>query len=136
LPIKDYAAWQQLGKTIAQGQSTATFSVKIMGDKITEPNEVFGVRLSNPVGASLADDEGVGIIMNDDSSHLLGAGNNSDVIPSGGSATGAGSAPECQRLKREVANIEAAVVSNRLKETEGVRNILLIETRRNQLGCR
>lgn len=136
VPGKDYVAWQQLGKTIAQGQTSTTFSVKVMGDKITEPNEVFGARLSNAVGASLADDEGVATILNDDTSHLLGSGNEAGEIASTGLPAGESLVFECRRLKQQVAYIESQVAAARLKETEGVRNILQIETRRNQLGCR
>ncbi|MEO8001282.1 MAG: M64 family metallopeptidase [Arenimonas sp.] len=132
---KDYSAWQQLGKTIAQGQSSTTFSVKVMGDKITEPDEVFAVRLSNPIGASISDGTGVGIITNDDRSYLLGSRNNSDAMGASGSTTGGSSLTECQRLQKEVANLEAKIANRRLKEAEGVRNILRLESMRSQLSC-
>lgn len=138
LAAKDYAAWQQLGKTIAQGQSSTTFSVKVVGDKITEPNEVFGVRITNPVGAALADGEGVATIMNDDNSHLLGGGNNAVVNTSIGSNVGANSisTTECQRLKNDIAAVEASVASGRLKESSGVREVLQLEVRRSKMACR
>jgi hypothetical protein len=136
LPVKDYAAWQQLGKTIAQGQSSATFSVKVMGDKITERNEVFGVRLSNAVGAIIGNGLGVGTIINDDNSHLLGNENNSVTATSGNSALIGRSSTQCERLQKEVTKEEAKVAANSMKETEGVRNILQLETQRTKIGCR
>jgi len=127
---KDYAAWSPTGKTIAAGQSSVTFSVKVMGDKVQEPNEVFAVRLSNPVGATIADDTGVGTIMNDDGGRPLGGGNNS----SADQATG-GRHLECQRLQKDIASIEAKVAASQLKEAEGLGNILRLEGRRSELAC-
>jgi hypothetical protein len=136
LAVKDYAAWQQLGKTIAQGQSSTTFAVKIMGDKITEPNEVFGVRLSKPVAASISDDIGVGTIINDDSSHLLGNENNSATNRLGNSANTVDTLGQCQRLQKTIAGIETDVASNQIKEADGVRKIVQIERTRRQMECR
>jgi hypothetical protein len=136
LAVKDYAAWQQLGKTIAQGQSSATFAVKIMGDKITEPNEVFGVRLRNALGATITDDIGVGTIINDDSSHLLGNENNSVTRSLGNSVSNEGARGECQDLQNTIVGTEASVASNQVKEAEGVRKILQIERKRTQMHCR
>jgi hypothetical protein len=134
--IKDYAAWQQLGKTISQGQSSAVFAVKIMGDKITEPNEVFGVRLSNAVGATISNDLGVGTILDDDSSHLLSKPDISGTGISPNVTLTARSSPECERLQKDIATVEAKVAASSLKETEGVRSILKLEGRRGQIGCR
>jgi hypothetical protein len=136
LPSKDYAAWQQVGKTIAQGQSSASFAVKIVGDKITEANEVFGVRLRNPVAATIADDIGVGTIINDDNSHLLGNENDSDTGRLGNAVITAGALGECEHLKKTIAGIEAGAASNQLKEADGVRKILQIERKRTQMECR
>lgn len=134
--VKDYAAWQQLGKTIAQGQSSTIFSVKIVGDKITEPNEVFGVRLSNAVGASISNDLGIGTIVNDDSSHLLGKPNNPGTGLSVNSTLTGRSSVDCERIQDDIATIEAKVAANSVKETEGVRNIMKLETQRTKIGCR
>ncbi len=128
---KDYASWPSTVKTIAAGQSSTTFSVKVMGDKVQEPNEVFAIRLSNPVGATLADDIGVGTIMNDDGGRLLGGGNNTGADL----ATGAGRLLECQRLQKEIAGVEAKVAASQLKEGDGIRNIVRLEGRRSQLAC-
>ncbi|MGH8107061.1 MAG: hypothetical protein ACREO2_12125, partial [Arenimonas sp.] len=126
----DFAAWQQVGKTIPAGQSSTTFSVKILGDKITEPNEVFAVRLSNPLAATLADDYAVGTIVNDDSSHLRGSS-----IGSGIGASPTKPSLECQRLQKAITDIEAKVAAKRQNETDGVQGILRLEGKRAQLGC-
>ena len=52
--------------TFDPGQTTATIAVQVYGDRKREPHETFFVYLGNPVGAVLADDEGVGTILNDD----------------------------------------------------------------------
>ena len=41
-------------------------AVTINGDELNEPDEVFVMRLKNPVNASIADDEGLATIVNDD----------------------------------------------------------------------
>ena len=48
------------------GETTKSAAVIINGDTTTEPNETFQVRLTSPVGASLADPSGLGRITNDD----------------------------------------------------------------------
>jgi hypothetical protein len=52
--------------TFEPGQTTASIAVKVRGDRKREPDETFFVYLGNPVGAVLADDEGIGTILNDD----------------------------------------------------------------------
>ncbi|MEQ8785271.1 MAG: Calx-beta domain-containing protein, partial [Pirellulaceae bacterium] len=52
--------------TIPAGAASGTIVVQIKGDTIIEPNETYLVRLSNPQGAQLVDDLGVGTILNDD----------------------------------------------------------------------
>lgn len=122
---KDYAAVQQNGKTISQGQSSTNFTVKVMGDRVREPNEIFGVQLSNSVGACVLDDTGVGTITNDDGARLLGSP--TDIVkPS----------PACERLQNEIVDVEAKVASRRLKEADGVRNILQLEGQSARIGCR
>ena len=48
------------------GSTTGTITVKVKGDIIVEPNETFFVNLSNCVGCSITDNQGVGAILNDD----------------------------------------------------------------------
>jgi hypothetical protein len=52
--------------TFAPGQTTKPIAVQIRGDRIKEPNEVFFVLLHNPVGATIADPNATGGILNDD----------------------------------------------------------------------
>src|SRR5690606_32684882 len=52
--------------TIAEGATSVTISVEVIGDTVNEPDESFTVELSNPVGAELADAQGIGSIINDD----------------------------------------------------------------------
>ncbi|TDK24331.1 nuclease [Luteimonas aestuarii] len=52
--------------TFAEGQSSVTISVDVVGDDTTEPDETFFVNLTNPVGAEIFVAQGVGTILNDD----------------------------------------------------------------------
>jgi hypothetical protein len=54
--------------TFAPGQTTATFSVPVIGDRIAEPNETFTVTLSQPTNAflSLTNSTGTGTIIDDE----------------------------------------------------------------------
>jgi hypothetical protein len=53
--------------TFAPGDTDETVSIDVNGDTKFEPNEDFFVNLSNENGATLADDQGHGTILNDDS---------------------------------------------------------------------
>jgi hypothetical protein len=48
------------------GQLSKTVSVQVRGETINENNETFSVRLTNPVNAPIADNTGIGTIINDD----------------------------------------------------------------------
>jgi hypothetical protein len=50
------------------GQTSQPVMVQVNGDTAIESDEAFTVNLTNPVGATLADGQGVGTIVNDDSS--------------------------------------------------------------------
>jgi parallel beta-helix repeat protein len=50
------------------GQAAKTITVKVKGDTTVEGNETFFVTLSNGVNATIADNQGVGTITDDDSS--------------------------------------------------------------------
>ncbi len=54
--------------TFTAGQTSRTRNVTINGDTTVEPNETFFVNLSNPVGLSIADAQGVATIVDDDGS--------------------------------------------------------------------
>ncbi|MFT8247335.1 Calx-beta domain-containing protein [Roseomonas sp. BN140053] len=52
--------------TFAPGQTTANVAVNLLGDTVYEPDETFRLVLSTPTGATLAREEAVGTIRNDD----------------------------------------------------------------------
>ncbi len=55
--------------TFAAGEITKTVTVKVNGDAAIEADQSFVLVLSNPTGATFADDTGVGTIRNDDLSY-------------------------------------------------------------------
>jgi len=55
---------------IAAGQSSGVFAVAVNGDATGEPDETFRVRATAATGASLADNEGVVTVLNDDGAVL------------------------------------------------------------------
>jgi uncharacterized repeat protein (TIGR01451 family) len=63
----DYAAHTVTGASIAAGQQTFQFTVGVNGDATVEANESFFVNVTNVMGATLADGQGLGTIQNDDS---------------------------------------------------------------------
>lgn len=52
--------------TFAPGQTTRTILVQTLDDSVVEQNETFTVNLSNPVGATITDGQGVGTITDND----------------------------------------------------------------------
>jgi len=52
--------------SIPAGKTTTTISIPIIRDRVREPNELFKVNLSGPVGATISDSQGLGTIRNDD----------------------------------------------------------------------
>lgn len=67
LADNDYAAQSLTGQVIPQGSSTYAFSVLVNGDTTDEPDETFFVNINNVTGATVADGQGLGTILNDDS---------------------------------------------------------------------
>jgi cysteine-rich secretory family protein/Calx-beta domain-containing protein len=51
---------------IPAGQTTGTISVPITRDSVKEPDEMFKLNLSNPVGGTIGDFQAIGTIRNDD----------------------------------------------------------------------
>ncbi|MFL6334992.1 MAG: Calx-beta domain-containing protein, partial [Pyrinomonadaceae bacterium] len=66
----DYQANSATGVTIANGSSSAQFTVNVNGDATNEPNETFFVNVSSVVGATPTDPTGLGTITNDDVPNL------------------------------------------------------------------
>jgi hypothetical protein len=62
----DYVGSSLTGQTIPAGQTSATFSVAVIGDTVGEANESFNVYLNNVAGATVPDNFTVGTILNDD----------------------------------------------------------------------
>ena len=62
----DYVASTLTGETIGAGATSKTFSVTLNGDTAVEANEVLAVNLSAPTGATIADAQGLGTLVNDD----------------------------------------------------------------------
>jgi hypothetical protein len=64
------------GTLFFDGNTSATITVLVNGDTLVSPSETFFVNLSNPVGATITDAQGLGTILNDDA-----AGNNEQLPP-------------------------------------------------------
>jgi len=58
--------------SFAQGEQTKTISVTVFPDTQPEGDEDFFVNLSNPQGATVADGQGQGLILNDDPGGVMG----------------------------------------------------------------
>ncbi len=52
--------------TFAPGETRKTVAVQVKGDTVAENNESFGLKLSNPNGATISVIQGIGTITNDD----------------------------------------------------------------------
>ncbi|HEX3148345.1 MAG TPA: Calx-beta domain-containing protein [Gemmataceae bacterium] len=52
--------------TFAPGETSKTVDANMWGDEVVEPDETFSMVLSDPTNATLADDTGIGTIVNDD----------------------------------------------------------------------
>jgi hypothetical protein len=52
--------------TIPAGQTSVVYTVMVNGDTVVEPTESFGFNLSAASGATFADSQGIGTILNDD----------------------------------------------------------------------
>jgi hypothetical protein len=52
--------------TIPAGQTTGTITVPVLGDRLPEPDEAFFVNLSGATGATIADGQAVGSIVDDE----------------------------------------------------------------------
>jgi RHS repeat-associated protein len=62
----DYTAVSNQMLTIAPGSTSATISIAVVGDTIDEFDETYFVTLSNAVNATIADNQAVGTILDDD----------------------------------------------------------------------
>ncbi len=80
----DYVAISSTSLIFAELETTKTVSVAVKGDGTVEGDETFFVNLSLPVGAAIADTQGVGTIKNDDPLPSLSA---NDVYVTEGNGT-------------------------------------------------
>ena len=62
----DYFREIAVGVSIPAGQSSFTYNVLVATDLIQEANETFFLNVTNVVGATVADGQGLGTILNDD----------------------------------------------------------------------
>lgn len=62
----DYVSKSLVSQIIPAGQTSYTFSVTVTGDVAIESDETFFVNLTNVIGATLTDGQGIGTIQNDD----------------------------------------------------------------------
>jgi subtilisin-like proprotein convertase family protein/subtilisin family serine protease len=67
----DYQGIWETNITIPAGQTSTVFSIPVSGDTEFEPNEGFGVVISNPVMATIADGDARGWIFDDDAPYPL-----------------------------------------------------------------
>ena len=67
----DYTALAATTLTFAPGETTKTVTVVVNGDNDVELNETFFLNLTNPINATLADNQGQGTIVNDDSGPII-----------------------------------------------------------------
>jgi IgA Peptidase M64 len=116
----DYVPWGNTRKTIPAGQTSARLNVKILGDRTQEPDEIFGVSISNVSGANLADSLAVGTIMNDDQASLLGVSN-----PAQGNQQTA--ALSCKTLKARGEALEKRIALKQIPEQRGISDLLALE---------
>ncbi|HEV7747791.1 MAG TPA: Calx-beta domain-containing protein [Pyrinomonadaceae bacterium] len=70
--------------TFTAGQLTQPVSVTVNGDTVFEPNETFNVNLSGATNATIADDQGIGTITNDDAQPTISI---NDVTQNEGNAS-------------------------------------------------
>ncbi|WP_407353942.1 putative Ig domain-containing protein [Luteimonas sp. R10] len=75
----DYDASSLSGLTIPAGASSHAFSVSVIGDALNEPTETFFVNVANVTGATVADGQGVGTIVDNDPLPSLSLGDAEQV---------------------------------------------------------
>lgn len=105
--------WQgvPVAVTFEPGQTEADVVVSVVGDSAVEPDETFTVVLSDAVGATIADDEGLGTIVDDDAPPAEEDGDDGDsdsdddAGEDDGGATVAGATEERGALPRTGATV-------------------------------
>jgi hypothetical protein len=82
----DYTALPPTTVTFAATETTKPVTVNVNGDTTVESDETFTVDLSNPVGATIADSQGLGTITNDDTASVAPTLSINDVTLNEGNA--------------------------------------------------
>jgi large repetitive protein len=72
--------------TFTPGETNKIIDANVIGDLVSEPDESFQVNLSNPVGASLVDASGLGIIIDDEAAPAVSVNDASVQEGNGGTA--------------------------------------------------
>jgi hypothetical protein len=67
----DFVAQFSRTVTFNPGETTKTITISVIGDTTAEPNETFQVTLSLPTNVTIADNTGIGTIIDDDALLLL-----------------------------------------------------------------
>ena len=62
----DYQPLARKTLSFKGGRTSVMVSVRMIGDRLLEPDETFFVQLSSPVNAGISDGQGLGTILNDD----------------------------------------------------------------------
>ena len=112
----DYTAMPLTTLTFAPGETTRTVAVAVSGDAVTESNEYFVVNLSAPVGAVVADGQGLGTIVEDQGPPTI-AINDPTVIEGGPAPAGTAiftislSAPAAQTVSVKAATANSSAVA-------------------------
>ena len=117
------------------GTVTRTVQAQVIGDEDFEDDETFLVRLSAPVGATIADGEGEIVILNDDSrppelaaskTDALAADNDGDTVPSPGdeieytiTITNDGGSPATGVTLQDLVPAQAQVVPGSVATSQG-----------------
>jgi hypothetical protein len=77
----DYTAKSLTSQTIPAGSSTYSFTVLVNGDTTPEADETFLANVTNVVGVTVADGQGLGTILNDDVSRIHDVQGNGATSP-------------------------------------------------------
>jgi predicted extracellular nuclease len=83
----DFTAINLGSQVIPAGSSNKTFSVLVNGDTLVEPNETFFFNVSSVSGATVADAQGTGTILNDDAAVLPAISVNDVRVTEGNAGT-------------------------------------------------
>jgi predicted extracellular nuclease len=62
----DYVAFTDAAGSIAEGETSASVTVQVNADTTVEPDETFFVNIGGVTGATVADGQGLGTVVNDD----------------------------------------------------------------------